>query len=242
MELNTFSINWASESTVLLLLTFKNALYSFFFTENVPFLNEVRWYRCLKYKFLVTLIQHLIKLNIQWSCFRIIQWLYNFTQIVDFRDTHWSDETLLQLNIALKKYYTPQQTSVFKNGKLFILYEKVLIWTQIHSSSFWLEGKKNNFSFIVAAGEKKKCQKCVHLWGHQTHNRVTSKPASRSANIIHLMSAMPHSSSVSTERTSETDKTPAVLDRVVAFQNKFLQEQGQRNTAFCIFLKLSLTT
>lgn len=106
--------------------------------------------------------------------------------------------------------------------------------------SGWKE--KNKFSFIVAAGKKKKCQKCVHLWGHQIHNRVTSKPASRSANIIHLVSVMPHSSSVSTERTSETDKTPAVLDRVVAFQNKFLQEQGQRNTAFCIFLKLSPTT
>lgn len=145
-------------------------------------------------------MQHLIKLFIQWSCFRLVQWLYNFTQIVDFKDTHWSDETLSQLNIALKKYYTPQQTSVFKNGKLFILYEKVLIWTQIHSS-FWLEGK-NKFSLIVAAGEKKKCQKCVHLWGHQTHNRVTSKPASRSANILHLVSVMPHNSSMSTELTS----------------------------------------
>lgn len=71
------------------------------------------------------------------------------------------------LNLTLHlKNNTPLQTSVFKNGKLFILYEKVLIWTQIHSS-FWLEGK-NKISFIVAAGEKKMSEVCPSVGSSDT--------------------------------------------------------------------------
>lgn len=140
------------------------------------------------------------------------------------------------LNIALKN--TPQQTSVFKNGKLFILWEEVLIWTQIQSS-FWLEGK-NKFSFIAAAGETKMSEMCPSVGSSDTY-QSHFQACIELCQYLHLVSVIPHSSSMSTELTSQTDMTPAVLNRLVAFKNIFLKEQGQRYTAFSTFLKSTTT-